>query len=357
MSRSPRYYLAFVFLLIGAVLLVYLMAALLRVRLLDFENYLSATRILWQRQNPYGEIEFFAPPWLALILSPLIKLPIEVSSSIWLLFNLVCIEGAVLLSLKWLGNRSKAQKLFFATIIPTLMPGAVYSYLTGQITPLVNLAILFSAWIISSQSKVWLSAFGLLLVTLKPHIVVLPALICVLELARRKHWGVIAAASFGLLILLGLSTIWLPDWFPSLIEAWAQGNYRGGAPGLISPGYIGLRELGIPVWVFLPLAAYTLWRWWRAGLDPYVFALALSVNLLIVPYSRSYDLVVLILPLLYLTNLRSRRDLGVFVVSMISIFVLPLTELSILTPLLITILLLLKREPFPTMQQLPSAGA
>lgn len=317
----------------------------LPLKLLDFENYLSATRMLQQRQNPYGVVEFFSFPWLALLILPLTLLPLDISSSIWLLINLICIEGSVLLALRWLGEKVNPPKLFFVTFASTLMPGSIFAYITGQITPLVAAALLFSAQSISSSSSIWLPAVGLFLTALKPNITALPVLIFVLELIRRRKWGILTVTFVGLLIFCGVTELWLPDWLSSLIEAWETGSYRGGEQGLLSPGYIGLSELGIPQWIFLPLAAYVVWRWYDRGFNPEVFSLAICINLLIVPYSRSYDFVVLILPLAYLADVKNNWEYVLLAVSVLSIIILPFTIFSAITPAILVLALMLKPQP------------
>jgi hypothetical protein len=348
--RNLRRRLVIAILMVAAsVALVTIMSRSLPIRLLDLDNYLSATRMISRRQNPYGQVEFFAPPWLTLLLLPLAWLPAEASAAIWLILSSACVAGSALLAFHWLECGTRRRRLLFAMTIPTLMPGALFSYITGQISPLVGAAVLFAAWQISAGSRIWLPALALLLATLKPHIVAVPAAICVLELIRRRRWRTLVAASMGLAILVGLATIWQPEWIPSLIKLWAGQDYKGGAPDLISPGYRGLRELGIPVWAFLPLVAYTLWRWWHDGLQPYVFALAVVVNLLVIPYSRSYDFVVLILPLVYLTSLMRKRDYWLTAASIISAFVLPFTALAVLSPVVLSIAALVKATSRPAL--------
>lgn len=331
-------------LVLTLVVLVGLLSSVLKVRLLDFENYLAATRILGHGGNPYGTVEFFAPPWLALLLFPLTPLPPAVSASFWLLLLFACVGGAVILSLHWLGHTSKTQRVLFTTLIPTLMPGVLYSYVTGQISPLVNLAIMLAGWQIVTSESVWLPALGLLLATLKPHIVAAPAGLCLLELIRRRHWRTLAITLIGFGVLCTLALLLLPNWPSALIQAWAEGKYKGGEPGLVSPGYAGLGELGVPFWIFLPLAAYMLWQWQRTGLDAHTFALALVTNLLLVPYSRSYDLVVLILPVLSLAEFERQRDWAIFGLGITSAFILPFTPLSVLAPVIMAIALLLKQN-------------
>ena len=172
----------------------------------------------------------------------------------------------------------------------------------------------------------------------------LPIGLCLLELVRQRRWRTIVIIISSLLILSVLSFAVLPDWLPSMLNAWVMGKYRGG-PGLISSGYRGLRELGIPFWVFLPLGVYVLFGWWHNGLNGYTFSLALITNLLILPYSRSYDFVVFILPLLVLTEFESGRNWFSFALAIMSVFVLPWTSLAVVAPVLLAIALLLKVRP------------
>lgn len=344
LTASTRF-LRIAYVLVAAALLVWLLAQFLPMAPLDLQNYLAATRMLVQRQNPYGQVEFFAPPWLALLLLPLVNLPLPVAAAVWLLLSVAAVAASVALAFRWLAPRSRAQRLLFTTIIPTVMPAALYSYITGQLTPLVGTAVLASAWGISAQSGAALPVLGLLFASLKPHVALLPVLLCLLELVRKRDRRTILTTALCAGILAGLATLWQPHWAASLIKAWAGQDYKGGAPNLISPGYLGLRELGISPWLLIPLAAYTLLRWWRDGLAPHVLSLALPVNLLLIPYSRSYDHVLLILPLLYLAGLKTRRGRRLLATAMVAVFVLPLTPCAVLAPALAVIALLLAPPP------------
>ena len=142
-----------IIILLVIMILLGVMTIILPVGLLDFENYLSATRMLLHGQNPYETIEFLAPPWFAILMLPLTLLPIEISTSVWILLLVLCVVGTTVLSLRWLGNISKAKAFFFITLIPTLMPGALYSYITGQISPVVIMIALLVAYGISSSTS------------------------------------------------------------------------------------------------------------------------------------------------------------------------------------------------------------
>jgi len=344
MPKSRHISFTLVILLSGIGLLIWLLSALLPIRLIDFEHYLLATQIIYHRQNPYGVVEFFAPPWLALLTFPLSRLPINVASSIWLFALLGATMAAVWISLQWTTQKTGVRSVIITALVPTILPPVLYCYVTGQITPLVNTMVILAAWKIFSQSQQGLAAFGLLFASVKPHVIFLPVGLSLLEAMRKRQWYLLLVFSAGFLGLVGLSFLWRADWLTSLLNAWLEGNYKGGKPNLVSPGYVGLSELGIPPLTFIPLIFYLFWQWWRCGLESRVFALALAVSLLIVPYSRSYDLVVLIFPLMYLAETPQRRDRWLFAVAMLSLFLLPLTSFSVITPLMFVILLLLKSK-------------
>ncbi|RME73910.1 MAG: hypothetical protein D6784_11050, partial [Chloroflexi bacterium] len=145
--------------------------------------------------------------------------------------------------------------------------------------------------------------------------------------------------------------LFYPAWPSAWFDALVSGRYRGG-PGLVAATYVGLTDIGVPVWCFAPLPLYVLWRWWQNGLTPYVMALALTVNLLVLAYSRSYDAVLLVLPfcwtvqaLLSARRLFSRQTAAVGT-AFVALFVLPWTRFLLLTPLAAGLALLLVAPPW-----------
>ena len=317
---------------------------LLHFRLLDFEHYVLASRLLWRGQSPYGTVEFFAPPWLALLLVPFLLLPAHVAPLVWILVNMSCVCGAAILSVHWLGLSSLGRWKPLSLLCIALMPASLFCYVTGQISPLVGLAVLLAAWQLSSRRpRSWVVAVGLVAATVKPHIVLLPALLCILELVRCRNWRMLGWLAVGMTIVTVFAYVTDPNWFPGLVAAWQRGDFRGGKLGLVSPGYVGLSELGMPSWLFIPLGAYVLYQWRAQGLTATTTALAFSVSLLLVPYSRSYDYVVLVLPILSLAVARAWSKALALVIVVLSVVILPITVLSVLVPVLVTLGLLLAK--------------
>jgi hypothetical protein len=327
---------------------IYVLGQVLPISLLDFDHYYQASRELWQGRNPYGIIEFFAPPWMALLLAPLLLLSPRIASAIWIVLMVGNLGGAAVLAVTWLEYPHRPRSKLAVVILGTLAPSALYVYITGQVTGLVGPAAILAAWLIGTgraQRYPWLVASALLVTTLKPHIVAVLVLLCGLELLRRRTWSVLARFAALLAVGAAFSFVVLPAWPEAVWSAWRGGAYLGG-PGLVAAGYIGLTELGIPTWVFLPLATYVVVAWWKQGLSPWVAALALAAGLLVVPYSRIYDQSILWLPLLLGMSAVARRniraDRGWLVSSLAFLaLVVPEVGLDIIAPALLTIALLL----------------
>ncbi|NUM48593.1 MAG: hypothetical protein HUU38_28125, partial [Anaerolineales bacterium] len=128
------------------VALVWGLATFFKVRLLDFEHYLEAAKLIGQGQNPYGVVEFFAPPWFAWGMWPFLVLPEKYAVAVWVLLNLGAVSAATFLAIEWVQVSRPRMRLFLVGLTPIFLPGALFSYITGQGSPLVNLALLGAAW-------------------------------------------------------------------------------------------------------------------------------------------------------------------------------------------------------------------
>lgn len=319
--------------LAAALALAWALSKVLPLALIDLGHYLQAARLIWQRASPYGAVEFFAPPWMALLLAPLLPLPIELASAIWILGALASVCAAALVALSWPGANLPPWARMAAVVLAALAPASLFVYITGQVSALVTLAaVLAGAELLRPRPRAAVIALALVITTLKPNIVWLPAAFIVAELVRRRQWRVLlaCAAAVGLLALFAFAL--LPGWPAALLTAWQGGAYRGGA-GLVAAGYIGLADLGVPALVFLPLLTYACWRWWREGVSAPALALALAVCLVITPYSRAYDGVALIFPALACLSLARGRRRWLALVPVVLAWAAPALALAVLAPI------------------------
>ena len=354
-TMTPRRVLLLLAVALASLLAVYLAAATLPIRLIDFEHYRLAAQMLWQGQSPYGQVEFFAPPWIALGLGPLLLLPPNVAAAVWFVGSVLAACLTVLAAETWLGLLPASPRAGLLVVLAlALSPAALFVYITGQISTYVGLAVIVLLWQAGERrAHPAVVAMALLIAAAKPHLAALPVLLGLLELIRGPGWKRLGWPLAALIVAAGLSFAFDRQWPAHLLTAWLAGDYRGGQPGLVSPGYVGLSELGAPVWLFVPHALYAVYAWWRRGLRVDTAALALSVGLLLTPYTRSYDLVLLTLPLVALlaSAWRARRP-GLAVLALAA-WLLPLTAFSVLPPVVVTLGLL--ALPFHGTPRAPAA--
>jgi len=312
---------------------------------IDLRNYLTASGMILRGENPYGRVEYFAPPWMAVLLAPLLALPRNVAGLSWALIGAAAVGGNAALAIRWIGSPGSLRMRALLVAAVTLTPAALFTYVTGQVSALVALAVVWTA----DQLRRGRLGHGrallcILFVTLKPHVVALPTAICVPELVRRRAWRTLAWLALGLAAVTLAALAVLPGWPLELLAAWQRGDFRGGRPGLVSPGYLGLAELGLGPWLFVPLALYALYGWWKHGVTSASISLALAAGLLLTPYSRGYDYVVLILPVLLLILEPAERRRALSFVAGAFGALLPLTDLSQLTPVVVVLGLLSRAE-------------
>jgi len=255
----------------------------------DFGRFYKASETILARQNPYGRIPFFAPPWIAFMLSPLLLLPLPSAALAWTLLNIAALVVSAC-TLWALAAAPEKRGRFLLAGLAAILPYALFNYVSGQLSVVSLMACALCAWGLSAD-RPWAIVVGLTLTTLKPHIVALPALVVILELVRRRHWlwilqAVAAPVGLGLIALA-----FVPTWPRELLAAWLGGGFR-------DQPVFDLQTFNIPGWTTYPFVAYTLFVWWRRRCDAYVLAVATVANILATPYSRSYDYVLLLIPLI-----------------------------------------------------------
>ena len=325
-------------LVVATVLLAALFSDQAGFRPIDWQNYMLAADRLRAGGSPYQGVEFFAPPWIALLLIPFSLLPIEVSSGIWLLISAAAAYSATLLWTRF-GNFPAAPRsrvIFFA--LTAASPVALYVYVTGQITALAELALIALAVLAASSGRrqiLIVTVLASLLVTAKPHIVGFPLGLILLEAVRSRRWRV--PAVFGATMAIAAAVSWLmrPDWPAEWLLALQTGEFLGG-PGLAAQGYFGLREAGVPgILLWLP-AGYSFLYWMRKGPTPPALALAIASGLTLLPYLRVYDHLFLWPAAITAAGLLRAEGRHVFAaVPLAAMLLLPLTDLAMLLPIVI----------------------
>jgi hypothetical protein len=303
------------------IILAWLIGPILKWAPIDFCRFYTASKMILDGQIPYGELPFFAPPWLAFVLSPLLIFPCSSAALAWILTNIaLTITSTGVLGM--LASVPRRYRLLVGTA-SALLPYAVFTYITGQLSIITLASCTLCAWGLSRRHRE-ATVIGLLLATLKPHIVALPMLLVLLELLRRRRWSSLFAASVGLLALCIVGLAFVPTWPQALLTSWTSGSFYEPRKNLL-----GLAAFGVPVWLTYPFIGYALLLWWQRRLDLHTLALGVTVNLLAIPYSRSYDYILLLIPVAAIWRTPSSLQKGIALGLALTAQLLPLIRATI----------------------------
>jgi len=122
---------------------------------------------------------------------------------------------------------------------------------------------------------------GMVLLTLKPHIVFLSIFSLGMELFQKKKWKSIGAI-IGIISFFAIaSSIFLYDnwyWFLSLFRAiFVEQKYLGGS-GLAASFHQSFANVGISIYIFIPFIIYLVFLWKKKGISHYLFFLMVTTN-------------------------------------------------------------------------------
>jgi len=198
----------------------------------DFVGYWSAAYLLRDGQNPYNPelmkitqqtklhtrqdstIMAWNPPTLFVFLLPLTWLSFIQAKYAWLLVNLTMIvTSAIRLVNIYLPVR-KPKHILVILLFVMIFPPVLAGIFMGQVTFLVFFGLVFCITLIKKEKWFWAGA-SLILTTIKPHLVILPALyIFVLMAVNRKLNGwigfIVAGCSCAIALFL-LRPLWIQD--------------------------------------------------------------------------------------------------------------------------------------------------
>ena len=281
-------------------------------------------------------LPFFYPPWYVLLSLPLVMLPFRTAAVAWFAINFLLLMAGCLLVLKaldWHPGRWLLPLLAGATLFaPTLgvlvvgqygMPVFLGVCLVGSLCAKTRSgANGGAAGVLTGEgsSARWrpaLAGLGLVLLTLKPQLGIGALLVaCVWLVQRRRFWPLVWAV--GLLLVLGAVSFRVsPHWPAEMITAQATYAAWAGVPFLIqgcdtcstfaaiveSAGVSGPVAVLLDALVVLGLVGALIAAWRRRGEDLlYLLSLACVATVLGTPYLRNYDLVILVLPFLFVLH-------------------------------------------------------
>lgn len=310
-------------------------------RMRDFDQtFYPAIRYVLAGQNPYtGNYEvtdqgtppaFYSPPWFLIILFPFGLLPFEIARAEWMIF-LIAVTFLGIGLMGWWGLKGPAALLL------ALLPWSLIGVLYGQPTALVFLGAILAIGQ-AAQGKAnsksgWLILVGLILVSLKPQLGLFIALPLGFWLVWRRDRRLLTIIGGGIVFLL---LVWL------LAPAWLMIT-ASNAQTLPAPLWQSTleRELllwRLPQWIagivrVVVIVVMLGWTWQEKKLTSAWWSAMLAAVLIITPYTRAYD-GVLLLPILGQMIGQNWLRFLIFLVIVIAYTSLPLGELgSVITPL------------------------
>jgi hypothetical protein len=331
-----RHKITTIILLLAALLTMAVLAAPYVPKLIDFDQtFYPAIRYALHGENPYTAAyqvtdqgvppSFFSPTWLLLLLLPFGLLPLSLARSLWAIF-LVSVTLAASLRLKTWGITG------LWPILLLFLPWSLIGILYGQVTAVLLLGTILCLAEIRKPDQSYRSGLvvllGFALIGLKPQLGGLVAIPLLLEMAGHRDKRLLVVAIGGSILLLCSLVVmwpWLTDG-PILLPA----------PHWLSTLERELTLWHLPLWMAWIIRAVvvlvmSLWAWRERPFSYTWWSAWLTAVLIITPYTRGYD-GVLLLPVLGLLFKQSWIKAMIFVV--VVILYTTVSELgSIVTPL------------------------
>ena len=331
MENKKHFTLTIIFLVVLTVIFlllsIYLSQSNENYRNLDFFTFWLGSRMAIQGQNVYDQTlwvanhALYGSTWVenlfyvyplstAIVFIPFGLLNIKLASTLWIFLTLVAIAASVLLIL------SLWKKVnWTAYILPVLLGSFLFrptflNLFVGQIDGFLFFFFALALFLFSKKKALWACAV-MALMTLKPNIGIPLIVLFALHLLCQKKWKETAILLSTPLIIFLVPLLfdphWIKNYFYVVLHKSADNNLFPNLHGLA-----GVLTNGSTVWtIFLWLALSLLllgimifvYLKHSFKMNHFIVALfALLISILVTPYLRAYDLIFLLLPILYITG-------------------------------------------------------
>ncbi len=210
----------------------------------DFIQYWSAFRVFLAGRNPYSGVEMLSlqqtlrettgatmmwnPPWLLVLMSPVLALPYKAAWISWYVLTIIFVFLSTWLLLKiYRPEKLVSSQLLWLLVLA--FPPLWNTLNFGQLGGLLLLGVSLFFFGLERQRSSF-SAFGLLLMSVKPHLFYLLFCYCLLLWFRKSHLSLLRAS-----LILGLAVV-LPIlvWNPEAMVFWFQSFYLRDNPGAVA---------------------------------------------------------------------------------------------------------------------------
>lgn len=245
------------------------------------------------------------PLWTVVVMLPFALLPQKISMIIWLTCNLLMLASSIaifILMTRW--ELTPITLVMVVSLCGLFLP-VLTSFSLGQLTFFSLLAITLAAYFFINQKWIPLGVtLGISLV--KPQVMILLIGMVMLQALLQHRWRVLISFSTTTLILVAISLPFISS--PQQIIGGGIGDHLGSFIERTSTIWSLFLTLGIswfvPLVCSIGLMGWLLQKWipfFRntiPNIDQslFLFSASVIVNLIVLPYSWMYNLVLLLLP-------------------------------------------------------------
>ncbi len=248
------------------------------------------------------------PPWLAVVLMPLAILPYDAAVRVWVVFNLLAVNGVTWLIWRWT-SESRRQPPIWLPLLGLGFYAALVMIAIGQISIIILLGLVACLAALRAGRDGWAGA-ALVLTLGKPQLVYLAVPVILIWALTQRRWRVWAGLIGAWLLTLIVATVLSPNWLTGYLTATGGHDFFTKLSATISgmvKAYTGsdaLRFIGILTLLLIPwLLRLMARRDLLTGVNT-----ALLISLPLAPYGWTFDQIVLLPAIVQLVAWAQRID-------------------------------------------------
>lgn len=283
------------------------------------EVTLSIQRAIYGRpalpsENQHG---YAYPAYASLLTVPFLYLPFPISASLWIAFQQFLIIAAVVLTVQATGWQPRPWALLLICLAAIVFRYSMITLVLGQTSIWVLFWLALALWFAQRRNDLG-AGLSLAAASIKPQLVILPALALLTSLPRqqRKRAGIAATGALVTLVICSflLAGLWLWDYLQQLQAYQTYSSTQFPIAALFRiwlPGGATQWLNLVAISILLGFFAYVVWAWRGSGQPALPVAVAVVVTQLVMPQTGSYNLVLLLLSaVVALGVLSANRDPG-----------------------------------------------
>jgi hypothetical protein len=272
----------------------------------DFNVFYSSARSALQGLNFYAtygaeRLPYWYFPWLAWFYIPFALLPYSIAKALYLICSLASAGIVIHVLGRFFHPRLTLALQLFITAMSLLM--SMLLFIAGQMD-FILLAVVTAVILLLDRGKPWLSGAFFPVLLFKPHLVTVFLVFALWRGGRAFR----LAALLSTAILAAVAFILLPNWPAEMARMLSQ--YGGRSDNywnfITLPQLLGSQEnwsgtANLPVTLGLfALGLLVCWRFRRLPIVPFL-AMTLSASMLCAPRAYTYNLPLLIPPMLWIS--------------------------------------------------------